>query len=75
MSPTSRGQPAASSGRPTRALEQLFLTMHARKLDRDLNGPQKKKTRFHFVALACLLVLSEYWHRVHHVVSKIRSWG
>ncbi|KAL7553515.1 hypothetical protein ACHAWF_017587 [Thalassiosira exigua] len=38
-------------------LERLFLAMHHRKLERDLNGPQKKKTRFHFVALGCMLVL------------------
>jgi len=41
----------------TPELEQLFLTMHYRKMQRDLNGPQKKKTRYHFIALACMLIL------------------
>lgn len=42
---------------PPKPLEQIFLTMHHRKMQRDLNGPQKKKRKYHFVALACLLIL------------------
>ncbi|KAL7541123.1 hypothetical protein ACHAXR_010666 [Thalassiosira sp. AJA248-18] len=38
-------------------LEELFLTMQYRKMQRDLNGPQKKKTKYHFIALWCLLIL------------------
>jgi len=36
---------------------ELFLTMHNRKLTRELNGPQKKKTKYHLVILLCFLIL------------------
>ena len=36
---------------------ELFLTMHYRKMQRDLNGPQKKKTKYHLVILLCFLIL------------------
>eukprot|EP00581_Thalassiosira_minuscula_P014665 CAMPEP_0183717520 /NCGR_PEP_ID=MMETSP0737-20130205/11118_1 /TAXON_ID=385413 /ORGANISM="Thalassiosira miniscula, Strain CCMP1093" /LENGTH=723 /DNA_ID=CAMNT_0025946983 /DNA_START=1 /DNA_END=2172 /DNA_ORIENTATION=- len=39
-------------------MEELFLTMHYRKMQRDLHGPQKKKTKFHFIAMACLFLLA-----------------
>ena len=38
-------------------MEEVFLTMHYRKMQRDLNGPQKKQSKYHYVALACMLIL------------------
>ena len=38
-------------------LEEVFCTMQYRKMQRELNGPQKKKTKYHYMALACLLIL------------------
>lgn len=38
-------------------MEDVFLTMHYRKMQRDLNGPQKKQSKYHYVALACMLIL------------------
>jgi len=38
-------------------LEEVFCTMQYRKMQRELNGPQKKKTKYHYIALACLLIL------------------
>jgi hypothetical protein len=37
---------------------ELFLTMHYRKMLRDLNGPQKKKTKYHLIVLLCFLVIT-----------------
>ena len=36
---------------------ELFLTMHYRKMQRDLNGPQKKKTKYHLIVLLCFLII------------------
>lgn len=52
------GGTAGSSPLPLpKPLEDLFLTMHYRRMQRELHGPQKKKTRYQFVALAVLLVI------------------
>eukprot|EP00956_Cyclotella_meneghiniana_P038534 scaffold155675_cov77-Cyclotella_meneghiniana.AAC.2 len=36
---------------------ELFLTMHYRKMLRELNGPQKKKSKYHLVVLFCFLLM------------------
>ena len=36
---------------------ELFLTMQYRKMQRDLNGPQKKKTKYHLIVLLCFLII------------------
>ena len=52
------GEPAQSSqGIPLEKMEEVFLNMHYRKMQRDLNGPQKKQSKYHYVALACMLIL------------------
>jgi len=65
------GAPISASGLPNNAtvppeMEEVFLTMHYRKMQRDLNGPQKKQSKYHYVGLACMLILiyglSAYQH-------------
>lgn len=41
---------------PSPQQESVFLTMRQRALERDLNGKQKKATRYHLVALLILLL-------------------
>jgi esterase/lipase superfamily enzyme len=36
---------------------ELFLTMHYRKMLRNLNGPQKKNTKYHLIVLLCFLII------------------
>ena len=36
---------------------ELFLTMTYRKMLRDLNGPQKKKTKYHLIVLISFLII------------------
>ena len=51
-------EPAQPSTRVSlEKMEELFLTMHYRKMQRDLNGPQKKQSKYHYVLLACMLIL------------------
>jgi len=38
-------------------MEEVFLTMYHRKKQRELNGPQKKKNKYHLIALSILLIL------------------
>jgi hypothetical protein len=42
---------------PSKAQDTVFLTMNNRKLQRDLNGTQKKETTKHLIALFILLLL------------------
>ena len=39
------------------AMEHVFLIMQYRKLQRELNGPQKKRQKYHFGALAICILL------------------
>jgi hypothetical protein len=39
------------------AMEHVFLIMQYRKLQRELNGPQKKRQKYHYGALAMCIVL------------------
>jgi len=52
-----REGPPLSADVLSAAQEQVFLTMHQRKMQRDLNGPQREQSKYHYAALACLLVL------------------
>ena len=49
--------PQQNSNELSASQVELFLTMHNRKLTRELNGPQKKKTKYHLVILLCFLIL------------------
>lgn len=58
---------------------ELFLTMHYRKMLRDLNGPQKKKTKYHLIVLLCFLIIiygfSAYSHTVDGSTSSVIERG
>ena len=41
----------------TPQLEAVFLAMHDRKMQRSLNGEEKKKRKYHFFALAAMLTI------------------
>jgi len=51
-----RQEPVTYNNSPDPHIE-LFLIMKYRKMQRDLNGPQKKKTKYHLIVLLCFLII------------------